>query len=898
MGGIAFKHRSVVAALSGATALGISLPLSDARAACVPVGLFTFNCTGTTTNAFGPVNNAATTSIIVGSDGLPASIKNTTVNAIDLTVAGAGNFAAVDTGNIGLPSTITGATNGMSVQSKGGASILIGQYSAGGLNANVTGQNGNGIEALTETSGQIMITTAPGTTVLGAHAGIRTKAADGATTITLNGNVTTSRPAKFFDVEALSTGAGPITIGGSGNATSGGIKATSNSTGTGAITIQGKGNTVDLQNSAGIFAVISNTASTAPILITRSGSVFGAVDGIRAISLGSGPISVIGTGPITTAAGDGIHVEAGGGAITIAPASSVNGTVNGIRAINSGAGGINVTTAGIIAGTNGFGITTRANAGATTVTIGADSTVSGNGTITGEQGTFAVRLFSSAGDNITLVNHGTINGRVFADSTGDPTIDNAGTMNGGLSVVGGLILNNSGLFNGNVSGTGISTINNSGIISLINGVPTDVMSVTNFNGLGGTFAIDVSPSTGVADRLAAGTLSGGTSIAVHIVGPAGLISTPIPVITAAALAPGTSITLDSVTGIIDYSIIKTGDTFSLISTVNTSKISATPAGITAVVTALNTGFFQAASAFIAEPPNPVANQINGGPWIRFANGQNDVRALTSAQNPTAFSTAPSKVRTNFNGFQTGIDLGVANIQGTGWNTHLGVTAGQVLLRTNDLLSTTICSDVQVPYFGIYGAVTGHNFFADILVRKDLYGMNLINPGAFLEGSHLDGRALAVDVSAGYRVDLPSSWFVEPSGAFMYSKLKVDTLRVGLDETGTSFGNLVFDPFTSMLGRLGVRVGTTYVVNSFQLALQPFVTGSVWREFAGNTHSTFTTAGTSVPLSISRIGTFGQVGLGVSGQVLQSGLLGFVRGDYRFGDNLTGYALVAGLRYQF
>jgi hypothetical protein len=52
------------------------------------------------------------------------------------------------------------------------------------------------------------------------------------------------------------------------------------------------------------------------------------------------------------------------------------------------------------------------------------------------------------------------------------------------------------------------------------------------------------------------------------------------------------------------------------------------------------------------------------------------------------------------------------------------------------------------------------------------------------------------------------------------------------------------------------------------------------------------------LAVTRIGTFGQLGLGVSGQVLQTGLLGFVRADWRFGQNLSGYAVVGGMRYQF
>jgi RNA 3'-terminal phosphate cyclase len=133
---------------------------------------------------------------------------------------------------------------------------------------------------------------------------------------------------------------------------------------------------------------------------------------------------------------------------------------------------------------------------------------------------------------------------------------------------------------------------------------------------------------------------------------------------------------------------------------------------------------------------------------------------------------------------------------------------------------------------------------------------------------------------------------------MYSDLHMDSLRISLDSTGVSAAYLVFNPIQSALGRAGVRIGTTYVLDSFELALQRFATGSVWHEFAGNTHTTFATPVTAVPLSVTRVGTFAQLGVGVSGQVLNSGFIGFVRSDYRVGENISGYALVAGLRYQF
>jgi hypothetical protein len=525
-------------------------------------------------------------------------------------------------------------------------------------------------------------------------------------------------------------------------------------------------------------------------------------------------------------------------------------------------------------------------------------------------GTWNGSLLQNTG---SLVNTGTWNASTFTNNSAG-AVTTSGTLNATTAIVnagtfnaqGDLntpLVNNSGIFNvtGPLTGT-LGTFNNAGRLSMVDGVTTGVLTTTSFNGQGGPLAIDVNPTstapTQRADLISTTNVSGTTAVEVHVVGPAGLIANPIPILTSTNVAPGTTFNVVNGPSLINYSVEQAGTTFNLISTVNTSAASAAPAGIDSILTALSTGFFQNASAFIAEPPNPEPNQWNGGPWIRFANGQNDINVLTSAGNPTGTAFAPSKVRANFSGFQVGIDLGVANIENTGWNAHLGVTAGQVILNTNDLLGLNITSNSQVPFIGIYGAVTGHNFFADFQVRQDLYSLKVTNPAAFLTGKNLNGRALAVNGSAGYRFDLPDSWFIEPSGAFMYSNLNVDNLRVNLDPEGQSFGTLVFTPFKSALGRLGVRAGTTYVLEQFELALQPFATLSIWREFAGNSNTTFETPGVSAPLSVNRIGTFGQAGLGVSGQVLKTGLLGFVRGDYRFGDHIEGYAVVGGLRYQF
>jgi opacity protein-like surface antigen len=93
-----------------------------------------------------------------------------------------------------------------------------------------------------------------------------------------------------------------------------------------------------------------------------------------------------------------------------------------------------------------------------------------------------------------------------------------------------------------------------------------------------------------------------------------------------------------------------------------------------------------------------------------------------------------------------------------------------------------------------------------------------------------------------------------------------------------------------------------------MILSPFATLSVYHEFQGAISSAFdgalVTQALGIPgqpsgnISSSNIGTYGQVGVGISGQVANTGLLGYIRADYRDGDNIHGYSVNGGIRYQF
>jgi hypothetical protein len=336
--------------------------------------------------------------------------------------------------------------------------------------------------------------------------------------------------------------------------------------------------------------------------------------------------------------------------------------------------------------------------------------------------------------------------------------------------------------------------------------------------------------------------------------------------------------------------------------------------LTTAITTLDIAFLTQTSAFVGTPNNPQPDQLGGGVWIRGVGGQNTVSSTgtaapglnTTVDNAGGSCTANSQGRMDFGGFQAGIDLGRFNLGATGLNIIFGVTGGLLDARDQEQISPGGTFTFTVPFVGGYAAATKGNFFADVLVREDFYQIDTTATSVGLSNAGLRGNAINVMGEAGYRYDLGGSYFVEPSIGLIWSHLNLGTLSTpGVPFTGISQvgGDFTFNSIDSLIGRAGVRVGTSF--NAGNLGLQPFVAASVWDEFAGDTTSSFVCncqllggVPTGVNISSTRVGTFGQFGLGTAAQILNTGWLGFVRADYRTGENIQGWDLTGGIRYQF
>jgi opacity protein-like surface antigen len=343
--------------------------------------------------------------------------------------------------------------------------------------------------------------------------------------------------------------------------------------------------------------------------------------------------------------------------------------------------------------------------------------------------------------------------------------------------------------------------------------------------------------------------------------------------------------------------------------------------LVSVLNTVNTAFLTQTNAFISSPPNPAPDQLGGGVWGRGIGGRidSDNTGVTTLTGIPGSVNCNTTTRNDFAGYQFGTDL--ARLNAGGWNLHAGVTVGYMESDAKDItVGGTFSGKFQVPFAGVYAAATYGGFFLDAQVRGDFYESELTDPALGLFGQRLRSRGTSATANVGYNMPI-GTWFIEPSAGVVWSRLKVDPLNISgtlvlANSPGLTFpGTIQVDDIDSFLGRASLRVGTNVTAGNF--ALQPFVTASVFHEFEGDVTTNFSScfgalggfvgvtiqcnlAGLDVngTLSTSRVGTYGQFALGVAGQLIDTGWLGYVRADFRTGENIEGWSVNGGIRYQF
>jgi fibronectin-binding autotransporter adhesin len=892
-------------------------------------GLTTLTNTGTITVAANQTLAAITVNNNAGSlaVGANATLSNVILNNVAaITVATNGNLTSTGTvtnlagGSINFngPAGTATLTSGGAIINDGQIALASGNLTVAGSVTNqgagtiaVNGGNVTGVGAFTNTSAAnpglsiaatrsfsaASVTNGLGSTI--ANAGTLTSAAVVQNSGTLNNltaasiinggvnNLANGQTTNAGTINNGVTNSGSFSTSGFVN---GGVNNLANGQTTNAGTINGGvTNNGSFSTSGIVNGNLSNTGS-----VSASGQVNGN------ISNSAGVFAVV--GPLT---GTGVFTNAG-----LAQLQVTGGNFSGLTTVT------NTSTAA-----NGITIAAGRTLSFTSLTNVAGSTILNSGTLASGTISNAGTLSSNAATSVlsgTLANAGTFNG---AGTLNSSFVNNLGTFNvaGNLGGATGLFVNigtvnlAGGNFNGittfnnagslNVTGArtiGATTFNNlaTGRIAMQNGNTADSLTVAGaYSGTAGSvLAVDANFSaTPVADRLnITGGASGITLVRLNnIVGDAKTFFNPPLVVVSGATGgnfaadladPATAAALAR-KGILSYSFQSLGGgNFGVVSNINASSAAGAAAQISSVLTSMNAGFFQNASPFTSGATEAGANKWSGGPWIRSSAGNFTADSKSSA----AGFSQDSRVSANYAGVQLGVDTGLFDIGGSGVSAILGVTGGQVNAEARDKKATLSKGTFKVPFVGLYGVVSGYGFTGDLQVRRDQFNSAITNDLAELRDQPLHARGLSFSGSLAYKIDI-GSWFAEPSFGLNYSRVKVNPLNV-------SPGIVTFRDIKSLIGRAGLRVGTTLEVNE-KLVIQPFAIASIWREFEGSSLADFSVA-PGVPISTTRIGTYGQFGLGVAGQLVESNLLGFFRADVRTGKSVSGWAVNAGVRKQF
>jgi opacity protein-like surface antigen len=355
-----------------------------------------------------------------------------------------------------------------------------------------------------------------------------------------------------------------------------------------------------------------------------------------------------------------------------------------------------------------------------------------------------------------------------------------------------------------------------------------------------------------------------------------------------------------------------------------ANVSASVGALIASINSVNTAFLTQSSAFIGSPINPQPEQQGGGVWARGVGGHLSANTTAVAGNISFGTPQPGSItcntRTleNFAGVQIGTDFARLNVNG--WNLHAGSTVGFLGSKTQDATPgldppASFRDSLQIPFVGFYGAASYGDFRADAQIRGDFFQNDVYDDTNGLSGQRFNARGISLTGNVAYNHNLGGHWFIEPSAGIVWSRTRVDPLSVpGTGILGTPVGPgfvppwvLTVNDIESILGRLSVRVGRT--VRSDDVVWQPFASASVFNDFRGGGTSSLTSnfsalgaafaplPALSSTVATSGLGTYGQFGLGVMTTLVNTAWMGYLRGDYRTGNNIEGWSINGGLRYQ-
>jgi hypothetical protein len=798
----------------------------------------------------GSGNTSATTGI-----GILAEITNAS-NASDILVDRSGTVSVaagggdgiyaytVGTGNV----TVTGVGNVTAGTSAG--TIGIDAEAAGGdvsvLPAG-TVIGGRGIYASTTLSGAVTVTTAGDVTGTDSH-GIEAYSVDGDIDITTAVDTAVASLGTGDGIHAAASGLGNITILADSTVSADpGIYAT---TAFGNIMLTENATVTGLLD--GIFAQVTNPASSGWINITGTGDVFGGTNGIEAAVFGSGDVTISGSGNTTASGGDGIIAQTATGNILIDRTGTVSGTTNGISAVSLNGGSVTVDGVGdVTGGAASTGILAQSTAGDVWVAPGGTvSAGTGIGAYTGGSGSVTVITASGAAGNVT----GT-------SADGIDTIATDGDT---------LITNNAALVSGSAAGAyalsgglGTITINGSGTYS--GGTDDGIIAIsTGLGPVGGGDEIVISGDGNT-------TSTSGTGIYAAINNP--LNDSNIVVSRSGTVDAGDYGIIAHSYGAGDISVTGTGNVTAgiggiLAESFNGGDVLITPAGWVHSVSFGIAGVSTFGGTVTVTTASGAAGNVISSADDGIATVVTDGNSVVT-NNATTVSGTGWAVRSRSNG------IGTITITGPG--TYAGGSSGGIYARSTGGGPAAGQDQILISGTGNTSATTGYGILATVTNPSNAGNIHITRSGTVgVAAGGLDGIR-ATTVGSGDIVITGVGNVVAGTGA---TQTGIFASAVGGDVTISSSGTAIgggrgIDASTNAGGTISVTAADSVTGTALDGILTSAVDGDTLVTINGGTTSASVAGYAAVNEMASGLGNLGVVvasGAAVSGGTTTTGVM--------------------------
>jgi outer membrane autotransporter protein len=623
----------------------------------------------------------------------------------------------------------------------------------------------------------------------------------------------------------------------------------------------------------------SGAGSDASIAIDNGGAVYGGVRGISARTYGmatdvgsSTDIAIDNSGSVTGGSW-GIFAGANDGSTAIVNSGYVSAA--NLRAIEVVTGPATILNSGTIVGY---------------VLLDADDLF-----VNESGGTFEVRLASNFGEFAP-------DNDLFVNEQG-ATVHTAADAN----------VNETTLF------IGLERFENSGLISLVDGKEGDVFRIADSLGSsiafvaspGSTLAIDASlgGSGSIADNfIIAGDVTGTTGVTVNNTSPGqgGFNPVGIPVVFVSGDVSANQFFLKD--GPIDAGLF-TYDLFFEPGAVDLFELRSSPGGgahvLPQLLTASQDVWYATSETWLDRTadlrvqlygaPGPAnlkdgaplpAGNITPGLWVRGSGTwlDRDDQASTTAFGRTYKFNLDRDL--NLGTVQGGVDFGSRGLLSEGDALLYGLLGGAVFGElTYDQLARQF--DIDGGEVGGYVTYLNGGLYIDNLFKATFTEFDA-SANSGIPG--LDSTTWGFRTDAGYRFGAPRQ------GAFFEPQATIAAAWTDMDNFTLAGNSGKFGDETDVRGRLGLRVGTSYVANDGGV-IESFVVGSLWGDLSGDNKATVTSSGTNFGFTDKGDDVWGVVsgGLNLFGA---SGGSAFAKLDYTFGDDIDGFGAKLGMRYNW